>query len=540
MADADGPLNPRARLRQRRKERLLAVLPRLYGAQPPGSAVAVLVEAMAAHLAELDEAAERVLRDRWLALAGGMPPWDEHSHPLEGLARLLRLESEPWERADWTLPPEAWEREAEKAELFRRRVRHSAPVLTRGSTTVRSVMALAAAALDTELCPRLSRLPEGSSSPDTTLGLGVRPGTVAHCPGCAEPQAAERCHWERDGESLSAGQTPVLARMLLTDSPMTPRTLSLKGLGHGETFRVRSVSLVQDRPMVSLTALENLRFPVVRNLASNGMVLFAGALTAGETLLLRPERIAAEVEPFHGYFAKGPSIQYLMDPAGRALIREPDGTFRDVSGLVFFLQGKAFFDVSRFAQQDDPDPEASRFALLEHRVMTPVVAPGEVSWAYRGFTLKDVEALAAPEITNLIENAPKKPEAGKADITLEWWTRPPASFRLRIPQVPVRDAELRGGVLELVRRSVERARAASVQVSVDFPEPPRLEEHPLGEHGPAVGLTARSQEDARARERLAVGMGVAQPAESQPLGEGLFTTRGIFDVTRLDWSRFAP
>jgi hypothetical protein len=75
---------------------------------------------------------------------------------------------------------------------------------------------------------------------------------------------------------------------------------------------------------------------------------------------------------------------------------------------------------------------------------------------------------------------------------------------------------------------------------VDFPEPPREETHPLDESTPEVQLAARFQEDARMRERLAVRTQVASPAEQQPLGEGLFTTQGIFDVTRLDWSRFAP
>ncbi|WP_224241988.1 hypothetical protein [Hyalangium gracile] len=553
MADGDEPLNPRERLHQRRRERLLSVLPRIYAQQPAGSVVSVLVDAMAARLAELDLAIERVLRDRWVALAGGVPPFDEPSHPLEGLARLLNLESEPWERADWEQPSTEWPREADKAELFRRRVRHSAPVATRGSTTVRSVLTLGAAALDTELCPRLVRLPEGSKAPDTTLGLGVRPGTRASCPGCANPEASGRCVWDKEGprkkegpqksaEAITerSGQNPVLARMLLTDSPLTPRSLLLTGLRHGETFRVRSPSLVQDRPEVQIVALEPVSYPTVQNLGSNGTLLFAGQLAAGEALLLHPDRTAEEVRPFEGYFTEGPALQLLMDPKGRALVRKADGTFRDVSDRIFFLQGKAFFDVSHFTAEKSDDPMASRFALLKHEVMSPTVEPGEVTWAYRGFTRKDVQALAAPEITNLLQDAPEAPMAGKVDITLEWWTRPPASFRLRVPQVPVRDAELRDEVLDLLRRSVERARAASVQVSVDFPEPPREETHPLGEETPGVHLTARATEDARMRERLQVKATAPQPAEKQPLGEGLLTLGGIFDVTRMDWSRFAP
>ena len=547
MADGDEPLNPAVRLRQRRRERLLSVLPRIYGQQPSGSVVSVLVDAMAARLAELDLAIERVLRDRWVALAGGVPPFNEPSHPIEGLARMLSLESESWERANWKQPSQEWQDEADHAELFRRRVRHSAPVLTRGSTTVRSVMTLSAAALDTELCPRMVRLPVGSMAPDTTLGLGVRPGTRAYCQGCANPEASERCHWDTDSGGAKAGavtersgQNPIMARMLLTDSPLTPRSQLLTGLRHDETFRVRSLSLVEDRPEVQLVALEPLIYPTLQNLGSNGTLLFAGQLKTGEALILRPERTAQEVKPFEGYFTEGPALQFLMDGKGQALVRRMNGTFEDVSDYIFFLQGTAFFDFSHFAAERDEGSQASRFALLEHRVLSPTIEPGEVTWAYRGFTRKDVQALAAPEITDLLKGAPEQATAGRVDVTLEWWTRPPASFRLRVPQVPALEATQRDKVLDLLRRSVDRARAASIQVSLDFPEPPREERHELGEHTPGLQLKASFAEDARMREKLQVRAAVAQPQETQPLGEGLFTTQGIFDVTRLDWSRFAP
>lgn len=530
MSDGAGePLDKRERLRRLRRERLLALLPRIYGAQPEGSVVAALVDALAGRLGALDESAERVLRDRWVALAGGEPRWDDGPHPLEWLGELLGVRREPWE----------------EPERFRRRLRASAPVVTHGSTTVRAVLTLAAAALDTELCPRLARLPEDSEAADTTLGLGVKPGTLASCPGCADPEAESRCHWDQEKPQQGAvrgraGQNPIEARMLLTDGPISERELAFTGLGHAQTFRVRSFSLAADRPVVRLRAQTEVRYPALRNVGNNGITLFAGTLAAGETLELLPERLEADVAPFVGYFTAGPALQRSLDAEGRARVRGPDGrVLRVVSDRVFFLQGRALFDVSVFSGPEARDARAARFALLERRVLTPLLEPGEVTWDYQGYTATDVKALADPVLAEALKDAPASPTAGKVDLSLEWWVRPPATFRLRVPAIPTRAGVERSDVLELVRRSVERARAAGVRVSVDFPEPPRLETHPLREKTPAVAVTARGSEDARARETLEAKVG-AKAKEAQPLGEGLLTVRGIFDATRLDWSRFAP
>jgi hypothetical protein len=222
----------------------------------------------------------------------------------------------------------------------------------------------------------------------------------------------------------------------------------------------------------------------------------------------------------------------VLDAAGRVL--------RTVESQVFFLQGKALFDRSVFAGDDEQGPDAARFSTMDQLVLTPRVDPGLTTWTYRGYTAADVAELVAPDLAELLRDAPAQPRAGRADLSLEWWVRPPASFRLSVPQIPVPPPGVeRSDVLELMRRSAERARAAGVRVAVDFPEPPREEAHPLGEHTPAVGLSTQAREDARAREALAV-TAEAGRQEAQPLGEGLLTVRGIFDVTRMDWSRFAP
>ncbi len=511
MAERAEPLDPRARLRQRRRERLLALLPRLYEVRP-GSAMATLVDVLAGQLAELDEATERVLRDRWVALAGGEPRWDAGLHPVERLGALLELPREPWE----------------DVEPYRRRLRQSAPVLTRGSTTARSVLTLVAAALDTELCPRLSRLPrETGAAADTTLGVCVRPGTVAGCPGCATP-----------GESCVS--SPAVARLLLTDNPVTAHSLVLTGLGHGDTFLVNNPSLAADRPVVTLRALEPLRYPVLRNHRSNGSTFFAGSLEPGEVLILRPRRDAADTAPFEGYTPEGPALQRLSEPAGRAFVSRREGHLEDVSDRIFYLHGSALFDVGRFAGSDGAPISEARFALLDEGVMTPFVQPGESAWSYRGYARADIRALAEPELIGRLEKeAPEAPAAGRVELALEWWTRPPASFRLRIPQMPARKPSELTAVRELVRRTVERARAAGIRVVVDFPEPPHQEEHSLGETGWTALLATRAEENAQALETLKVGMRTTQ-AEAQPLAEERFSMQGIFDTTRLEWSHLAP
>ncbi len=525
MADGE-PLDKQARLRRRRRERLLALLPRLYATRPD-SALGTLVDVLAGRLAELDEATDRVLRDKWVALAGGEPRWDSGPHPLERLGAVLELPREPWE----------------DVEPYRRRLRQSAPVLTQGTTTVRAMLTLAAAALDTELCPRLARLPSGKeSAADTTLGLGMRPGTVAGCPGCATP--GETCVYAPQ-EGLAdltthTGTSPIQARLLLTDNPVTARSLVLAGLGHDDTFQVDNPSLAADRPVVMLRALEPLHFPMLRNTRSNGATLFAGELKEGEVLTLRPRRDAADTAPFEGYAPEGPALQRLTQPTGRAFVSRLDGQLEDVSDRIFYLHGGARFDVDRFAGNESPESTGARFALLDESVLTPLIEPGLGTWVYRGYAKRDIRALADAELVRRLEpEAPEQTTAGRVELTLEWWTRPPASFRLRIPMMPARGQEESGAVKELVRRTVERARAAGIRVAVDFPAPPRKEEHPLEELGWEARLGIQQREEARARDSLAVRVD-ARHEEKQPLAEERFSMQGIFDVTRLDWSHLAP
>ena len=509
------PLDRAGRLRRRRRERLSALLPRLLGAQPEGSVIGSLVDALAGRLAELDEASERVLRDRWVALAGGTPPWDQKSNPLEKLGLLLDIPQERWE----------------ELEAYRRRLRQVAPILLGGSSTVRALLGAAAACLDTELCPRLRRLPDTDAArkagiQDTTLGLGVRPGTRASCPECEVP--GKICPYET-GERLAA-RGAVVARLLLTDSPVSRKSLHLRALGHDSRFQVANVSLALDRPVVTLSATARLSFPALHNVESNEVMLFAGALEAGETLVLAPVRFESDVRPFDGHTPQGPALDYLLAPAGSAVVQGTNT--RNVAGQIYYLQGVTFGE-AHFGR--------ARFSLLGRHVLSPGLDRGTNTWRLVGYTQRDVKAIADRMLLEGLAGAPEKPFEGnpdaRGDLTLEWWARIPATFRLRIPEMPARAGpEERTAVLDLTRRTVEAARAAGVLAAVDFPEPPRKEQHPLGEGALRVSLRVRAKESQPGAEALKVGVSVRgterQPSEDR---RGL-SVQGVFDVTRFGWS----
>lgn len=512
MTGEPGPLDPVTRPWRRRRERLLSFLPRIFGMQPEGSAVATLLDGLAHRLASLDVAIDRVLRDRWVATAGGAVRWDDGVDPLDRLAALLELErAEPWE----------------DRERFRRRVRATAPILASGSTSVRSLLGLTAAALDTELCPRLVR------DQDTTLGIGVRPGTRAGCPSCATPGGS--CHWV---EALMSGAepaaSPVVARFQLTDSPVSVRSLSLAGLGHREQFVIRNPSLFADRPAITLKALGPVTYPVLEQLASGDVVLYAGELAAGETLTFHPRRTAEERALFHGFKAAGVLPGRADDDHGRAVIVGPTGA-RDVSSLVYYIH-EAAFDRSRFggddAALDDPTPGA-RFAQLAAGVVTPPVEPGEVRWRYVGYTRFDLEAVAGDQIPPaVITGAPHDSRAGEVDVGLVWWARRPASFRLRIPLLPPPPPGASADdVNQLLRRVVDQARAAGVQAAVDIPLPPRREQQPLGERLAIAIAVEHTESHAVAESPL--GLRSTMDGERHDV-EAVFSISGVVDGEPVD------
>ena len=100
----------------------------------------------------------------------------------------------------------------------------------------------------------------------------------------------------------------------------------------------------------------------------------------------------------------------------------------------------------------------------------------------------------------------------------------------------VREAEGTGAI-GLLRRSVMTARAAGILALVDLVEPTRKTIHPLAERlaNTVVGSTWKET----AAPETALSLGVAMDrGEPHELTE-TFAFEGVFDVTRLGWTRLA-
>jgi len=107
-----------------RRRALFSVLPRVFAGQPAPSALAGIIEAMAAALAGIDEGLTRTQRDHWLQLASGEASGSGTASALERLGALLGID-----RLD-----------GEESEAYRNRLSITARVLTRGLNTPRAAV----------------------------------------------------------------------------------------------------------------------------------------------------------------------------------------------------------------------------------------------------------------------------------------------------------------------------------------------------------------------------------------------------------------
>jgi len=542
--------------RASRLHRLQSALPPLFATQPESSAIGQILAMMAGGLEELDHEMEQVLRDRWVQLARGAWPESEESRTptsLERLGATLGLRREEWE----------------DPEIFRRRLLITVPVLLEGFTTPRSILTLAAAAFGAEMCPRLGR------HTDTTVGTALKPGTHRRC-------AKKPCR--------KAGSCPfqdeALFTLHLTDNPPLLRNVTFGPLVSESEFAVRSHSFEHDRPVVTISAHGTVPLPALQNLSTRETLVYVGELKSGEHLTVWPDVNGQEVAPFESHVPVGHHSWRKLAPRGRAVWFH-DGIAEDVSGKIHYLLGFAFDDRTvRFA--DDTAEDGPRFQVGEPRNRTPAVRPtrpeGE-SWRFWCHSATVLEA--SLDITIDAMDA-AEPDAA-VDVELEWWTRPPASFRLRIPKTPaVRNAEA-AGAFDLLQRSVDRARAAGVHAIIDLPEPTLAEDqsatssvlvesatklteradavdHFRGavgtiahvEHGvlkaehqvstgnhivakqpheaaAVVDLQPRQGEDHRVAATLEAAVDLHFSEDHQ--AKDTLGFEGIFDKTRLDWSR---
>ena len=609
---------------RRRRERLLAVLPRIYSAQPASSAVGVMITSMAASLARLDDALTRVQYDRWVGLASPSQPAPDDTSALEGLGHLLQVSRLPPRvrhagytrsadcielhfdhaatladaldelvgsatptdpasllaaqfpglrftvadnslatRADPEAPPEhtpaALARfqavlDPEPGETFRQRLLVTAQVRTRGLTTPRALLSLAIADLGAEPCPRLMR------SQDSTLAYGMPPGTRKRCAACTG-----------SGSKICPNGDKAVIESWLTENPVLPATHSETAPRLRRVFTIPNPSLHPDRPVLTLKVREQpAAYPAVRSIDSGEITLFAGTLKPDETLTLYPAISTAEAAPYDGFDAPGHHAWRTAHPRGRAVLTSPDGHERDVSASIFYLWGNRF---------DDPSSTFGglRCGVLDQRVQTPKLQCGENAWMLLTFAQPDAEfadnetnvhasRFAGPKdldgthfalldgsigqsdsrYASLLFESFSKTDTGsigeestanapRLSLRLEWMTRPPAAFRLRIPKNAWVAAAARRGVLPLLRADVNRASAAGVGALVDFPEPTRRETAAPAE---ALGLSIRqdwSEDAAPGETGLEVRTNTAL-ADAHDTAEGRFSIGAVFDTTRLDWS----
>lgn len=538
-----------------RRRALLALLPRVFSAQPEQGALAGVLAAMAAALAELDRGLARTQRDHWLKLASGAAIGssqtgnratdNEVRSALDRLGQLLAID-----RLD-----------GEETDAYRRRLSTTARVVTRALNTPRALLELAIATLGAEPCALRKR--QGN----TAIAYGVPPGTIEHCPACLAKERATEC-------------PNLAARVLeawLTDNPAHAQTLTVRPhLLPGAYFTVANPSLDEDVPQLRLCAVEHAtHYPCLHNRATGEIILYAGTLQPGEVLSVWPEVDLDESRRYEGREGNHVHPWRHQYPSGRALVISADGEEqRVVSADIYYLTGArlaadnadpqdlglarfasreasegprfadllrhgSIFEKATFGDDDDAllEPTTGRFGSSEQRVRTPRIRPGADEWTYGVYTRREVAAMAGEMAGPLVDHAPEEPGNAPVELVLSWWARRPASFCLTIPaNAWVKEAEARGAA-RMLARWIRELRPAGIAATIDFPEPTMKESAAVGErarlHTRQHWRETLSMNDAR----LAVTTQVGQ-REDHSLGDGIVTWRGVFDNTRIDASRF--
>nr|WP_294518371.1 hypothetical protein [uncultured Rhodopila sp.] len=525
-----------------RLARLLAALPRLYTADVQGSAVGTLLQSMAAALTRCDDDTSRVLHDRWINLASGYRAVPDEPSALERLGQLVGVPR--------LMPTGA---AAESVEAYRQRIRVTATALSRGLATPRALLSLAIADLGFEACPRMEEVGSPSAraeqlwAAEATVAWGVPAAVRRRCPVCAGGA---------DGPCPNRASRAIDA--WVSENPVQAAVHRETGITPWQDFPVPNSSLVADRPEVSVHVTHGrLEFPALQNRATGEILLFADTLRTGETLLIVPGLTPDETLPFENHDATPVHPWLFASPRGQARVIG-QGTARDVSREVFFLYGSRFnAPASAF--------DATCFCDILQAVRTPAIRNGRDSWrllsmpnpaaefdadtsrfagadeAGTRFAKWDSEitdlGVAAQNLFDEMMAAEIAPATAgvTADVELRWFSRPPYTVRLRIPRnVAVQNAEARGAV-DLLLADVAQARAAGVQVLVDFPQPRwRDEQSTDARFAVRAGLAlcdAVAVEESQPRLAAAASF-----PDTQPSGEGLLLFAAVLDATRFDSS----
>lgn len=472
MSDRERALRLRA-FQRRRRERLLAVLPRIYDRQPESSVVHQLLDLMAYRLAEIDDALEQLMAGLWVRTASGSPLFEDTPAPLDLLGALFNL---PRMSADATpaTPATSATKETGKPEEtqdYRERLLIMAPLLAQGVTTPSILLELTRAILGDD----------------------------------SEP--------------------------VIIDNPLQSRVQSAARLSHESRFSVKNDGMLADRPVLQLTAVDSdVHYPAVRNRSWGEVVLYAGKIPSGQTLVIRSDLETERRQLFEG--VGRPSLPPI------ALL---DG--KDVSSAIYYLAGAARFassdakpddpGVTRFAPPNTPldAPAVARFASPGRMLRTPLVEVGETEWIFLLYTKEELRGMIDGDIPDLPSD-----KSGRVDLELSFFTRAAAAFLLVVKStITTRDPRR----VQLLRKIVERTRAAGVRAVIEFLEPPRQEDHHeflKEEAHRSVGLRPH-EEAGLADPRLRI-TGTVSLAERHELGEHEAIFGGVLDVTRFELSRF--
>lgn len=523
-----------------RRRRLLNLLPRIFAEQGESTVVATVIEAMAAGLADLDESIIRTQRDHWVDFATADTDNGEAPGALERLGTLLGI-------------PKL---NGESVEDYRQRLPMTARVLTRGLTSPRSLLELAVVTLGAELCPRLLYVK------DAILGFGFPLGTLRNCPNC-----------QSNNESSCPNMEKRVLDAWITENPPQRRTFKpLTPLQAGGRFILDNLSLTEDVPEIRIQALDTpVQYPFIQNRATGEIILYAGIINLGEVLSVWPLISAEEVLNFDSYDGEINHNWFRQYPMGSAVLIGVDGSIQSVDTKIYFLTGSMFppekiaadaQDAPRFATTqategvrfadalsqgscfdttavfaDTNDSKGACFGGSNQRIRSPRVRSGHDEWMYGVYTQQDIKAIAGDNVGALLDNAPVSAGNAQVALSLSWWVRLPASFRMNIPRSAwIGKAETRGATNQVVHW-IQQAKAAGVLALVDFPEQALRESHTLLENE-KIHTRQRWQESLLIEDNTP-GFGLHSiNQENQNLSEGALSWQGVFDTTRLDGSRF--
>ena len=539
-----------------RFDRLLSLLPRLYTTDPDGTALGVLLRAMAGALTRLDDDIARVMLDHWVGLASGeaAPGRPGALEQLGQLVAVPRLQH----GAD----------DAEPVESYRERLQITARALTGGLATPAAILSLAFADLGLEACPRMQTRPLADSmvgrlwGVEATIAWGLSPRTRRRCAACRSGVPGE-CPM-REARKVDGW---------IAENPLTEQHFVQSGLSLGQEFTVESLSLVPDRPVLRLRCTGDvLECPVVQSRRTGETVVLFDTLREGDELVISPALTQDETAPFANYDQTPHHGWLAAHPFGWAyVVSAAAGVERDVSQSVYTVMGSRFHDTA--AREAGAAFGESYFSRVEQRVTSPLLSHGPQHWrvlslpnpaaAFDAATSRFADDQTGSRFARFdrsigdrtgvgqvlfdeLTRASDEPDRTHAPVTLQlsWITRPPATFHLRIPRtVAVEAGEARGATL-LLQADVAAARAAGVRFVIDFPQPRWRDEHRVDD-GRLLLIVAQadrlhtnseivSGEEAGPEIAVSHAMrDVAPAADRRP------SFQGRFDVTPFDWSNLA-